>query len=268
MSKRKISEMMRQPETTNSLEKTFKSTSINKNYISSIYTKNQNDNPEFRINYKKIEIGTQTDDPEKYAHKVVKPFFKEPGESVTRQTDYNKKIVYDMISEFNNELQKYKAFLTNAQIVELNEHGNQKCKITYSRENLTAEIEELIYQSLYAKDNCNISDFNYNLFRKILNLPIAKLYQVIAYRRELDAKFALHENPHGWYLDPMKKIVFVLKYFIPNNQIAPGELIKIKLVGDGANLNKKHTNLFNFAFTIINEVERNKSCWGNYILGN
>ena len=40
--------MTRQPETTNSVEKTFKSTSIKKNYISSIYTlKNQNDNPEF-----------------------------------------------------------------------------------------------------------------------------------------------------------------------------------------------------------------------------
>jgi len=210
-----------------------------------------------------VSVATQTEDNDKTKMNIL-PLF----ETQKSQSARNKRKINNLISDFNKEIRKYKAFLTTAQIEELNEFGIQKCDIKYSRGCLTKTIEDLIYQSLYAKDECNISDFHYNLFKKILELPIASLYQVIKFRRQLDAKFALNKNPYGFYLDPLKKIIFVLKYYIPNNQIQPGELIKIKLVGDGVNVTKKHTNLFNFAFTIIGEVKRNKSCRGNYILGN
>lgn len=212
-----------------------------------------------------FSVSTQTDKSNKGKHNIVKPFFQEQKD--LRITDYNKKIVHDLINGFNAEIRKYNIFLSKAQIEELNDYGSQKSEIIYNRTSITKSIEELIYQSLYAKDSCNISDFHYNLFRKILDLPISNLFQVIQFRRQLDAKFALNKNCHGFYVDPLKKIIFVLKYYISSNNIKPGELIKIKLVGDGVNLSKKHTNLFNFAFTIIDEVKKNKSCEGNYILG-
>ena len=51
------------------------------------------------------------------------------------------------------------------------------------------------------------------------------------------------------------------------DQVIQNDTFLIKLAGDGCKISQTHTNIFNFTFTIMNDIKNCMSVGGNFVLG-
>ena len=119
-----------------------------------------------------------------------------------------------------------------------------------------------------AKDEALMSKRAYNQFRKTI-FPIAHLSSIKKcdyYKNSLNSFFSIKPNNLGHYIEePLSKIKYVCEKFLEKNNYTE-KIFNILLHGDGFSLTRTHTNLLNFCFSLIDDVE--KSCKGVYTLGN
>jgi hypothetical protein len=118
------------------------------------------------------------------------------------------------------------------------------------------------------KDKINLADSKYDQFRIGLNLNdlLPSLRSVKNCRKEMDNQFKIVETKLGCYVDIKQKLQTVLKPIIKRMNIQSDQIIKIKLSGDGVNMDRK-IKLFAFSFSIINDHSNCNGSNGSYIIG-
>jgi hypothetical protein len=145
--------------------------------------------------------------------------------------------------------------------------------VTVSPINVSEDAK--IFRWTVAKDLTNMSCLKYRLIRKIFkslnfgNIPGWK--KVMKKQHEINDLFKLEEpNQKGFYYEPSKKIQFVCEKFLLKNEefLNSGDrTFKIKLSADSMNLSKKHLNILNITFNLLNDKKKAMSVFGTYILG-
>ena len=122
--------------------------------------------------------------------------------------------------------------------------------------------------AVQAKDMANISEKKYEILRKYFSwLQIPSLSAIRPVQNIINNLYTIHQNEKGVFVEPLQKIKFVCKKYIEKQNFTNLKTFKIKLNTDGTSLTKSNVNLLNFSFTLLNEVEKAKSVFGQYILG-
>jgi hypothetical protein len=118
------------------------------------------------------------------------------------------------------------------------------------------------------KDKINLADWKYEQFRIGLNFNalLPSISTIKSCRKEMDAQFKIVEIKHGYYIDIKQKLQTILIPIIKNLDLKQNEIIKIKLSGDGVNMDRK-IKLFAFSFSIINDKRNCNGSNGSYIIG-
>jgi hypothetical protein len=155
-------------------------------------------------------------------------------------------------------------------------------------ENTKLSRNQIVHIFQGIKDSCNLTRRKYTQQRSRLmrcNIKIPSNNILDKYRKQYQDTFFKTKqlsNGNGYIVPCKDKIHFFLKRFYnrtitqiencPENslsldQIIPTDTFFIKLAGDGCKLTNTHSNIFNFTFTIMNDIENSMSVNGNYILG-
>jgi hypothetical protein len=196
------------------------------------------------------------------------------------RTQQNSKIEIEKLTQtWNFDLIRWNLKLAQVNIVEATEIINTTTKTDcivkiIDKINIIPvpeNYDEKTYRSLFTKDMAELSDIQYKLVIKLNSLydNMSTFNKVLELRKHIDSLFNIQENKFekGFYLKPLSKLTFVLRFFIKKFSIKENYKFDIKLAADGTKLNKKSTSLFNTTFTILNEKDKCRTSWGNYILG-
>ena len=116
------------------------------------------------------------------------------------------------------------------------------------------------------KDLTTMSDKRYRQWRSILpNLP--SYNQIYKFRHKINNEIFYFKNSFGFYFNCKEKIQFEVNRRYPHLSFDQGEEIRVRLAGDGTNINKiKRLKNFNFTFNILNDDEC-VSAFETYTLG-
>ena len=126
------------------------------------------------------------------------------------------------------------------------------------------------------KDLINISDAKYNimynLYKEFIPKGLVSLEKVIDLQNELNIFWPVISNKNGFYLkDPGQKIGYICDKFeercnFMSNRV--NRTFEIKISCDSTNISKKHTQLLNFTFNLLNDEANNSNVSNIFILGN
>ena len=123
--------------------------------------------------------------------------------------------------------------------------------------------EDIAHFALYVKDQFTLSDVAY---REITQLTpsLPSLLKVKALAQDLNSSFEIVPSPNG-FIGVQQSFKTRLLYRVQQLELNPGDVIKVKLTGDGTNI-AKHLHVVNFAFTLLNEGPLASSPCGNHSL--
>ncbi len=114
--------------------------------------------------------------------------------------------------------------------------------------------EKIPHFALYVKDKFNLSDTAYREITQ-LSSSLPSLYKIKELSNQINSSFEILSAPSG-ISGVQQSFQQRLSYRLQNVELYPGEVIKVKLTGDGTYI-AKHIHVFNFAFTLLNE---SKTC--------
>ena len=133
------------------------------------------------------------------------------------------------------------------------------------------EMEEVEISNLnmwlYLKDRFNISNEAWHeLAMNSVEPPC--LNKLIKHMSKLNTKWNLKptpENTEGIQISFEKSLSEQIERLKNTGELKPGDIIKIKVSGDGTNVGKR-LSVINVTYTILNEKQRAMSEKGNYLL--
>jgi hypothetical protein len=104
-----------------------------------------------------------------------------------------------VLESLNEELIKAGKKIVNVKIAHSTDGEKQKFNVDY----VDGKQENLVDKTLFYKDRAHISDKNYKLLRKGLNLHTATLYKCIKRREQLKKKCPIVPLSTGYYIKPL-----------------------------------------------------------------
>jgi hypothetical protein len=123
------------------------------------------------------------------------------------------------------------------------------------------------FNDLNNKCKNNLSDEGYNRLKVDLRLQLPSLENIKKLRKNLNSKFLVSNNKFGFYNNLKQKLKIILNENTVNDlKNIENKTIIIKFCGDGTNVGRR-LNVFNFSFSIINQVSTCKTSLGHYCLG-
>lgn len=138
---------------------------------------------------------------------------------------------------------------------------------------LIAEKQKTL-RSLIFKEKANISNHKYTKTKSILDfVDMPSFDKINKVKKKIDdlTELKLH-NRLGIYVNALQKITLACTlYLTKRKKIQPDfntDIFTIKIACDGTNITRSRVNLLNLSFTIIDDKERCKTAFGNFILGN
>jgi len=155
-------------------------------------------------------------------------------------------------------------------------------------EKTTLDSNQIVHIFQGMKDACNLSRRKYTQQRQRLkrcDIKIPSHNILDTYRKQYQDTFfktVQLSKGNGYIVPSEEKISFYIKRFYnrakneyeldPANALSLDQVIKndtflIKLAGDGCKISQTHTNIFNFTFTIMNDIKNCMSVGGNFVLG-
>ena len=127
---------------------------------------------------------------------------------------------------------------------------------------------------LMFKEKANISNAKYTKTKSILDFAkLPAFYQLNKLKSKIDLLTHLrYENKLGIYVDALQKITLACTLYLRKRRakepnFKPDKFI-LKIACDGTNITRSRVSVLNLSFTIINDRERCKTAFGNFILGN
>jgi len=196
----------------------------------------------------------------------------------------NKHEIRKKLTEFNNYLSSMGLALCSKETIQIklydetNNLENFKIKISneFSKDSVK---QNSVLSTLFVADSVNLSQQSYYKIRKDLQLkdqlPAYNQVEILKKRIHSFFKLEMTINRNGFFLKhPLEKVEFVLKKVLSNLKSVSEQIIIenktfiIKISGDGKVLTKSSSReINNIVFTVINEVNKCKTSFGNYILG-
>lgn len=138
-------------------------------------------------------------------------------------------------------------------------NGNEK--------EMSAEEVNDLNTWLYLKDRFNISNEAWHeISMKSDESPC--LNRIIKHMNKINKNWNLKPTPgeqHGIQMSFRESIIEQIKRLRKAGVLNPGEMVKVKISGDGTKVGKR-LNIVNITYTIINEKNRAMSEKGNYLL--
>ena len=128
-----------------------------------------------------------------------------------------------------------------------------------------------IFKCLMAKDVTNLSCRKYTLLKKTLKdinvngIPNIRLITNLQYK--INNFFPIQNNENGFFVEPVQKIKYVCEKFLLKNPHFSKSYFKLKLSADSTALSKKHLNLLNLTFNLLDDKDLAMNSVGCYILG-
>ena len=148
---------------------------------------------------------------------------------------------------------------------------NLKSKLIVNRQFEVNDARSAVI-SQKAKDLILMSEKHYKVFRfhvnQLPNVELPSLYQIRLQQEKINAKYTIHQNSLGFYVEPVEKIYFVLSQLLKENiHIASrNNSFSLHLNGDGMRMSRTLINTLNFTFKVLEE--NNSGPTGQYLLGN
>ena len=150
--------------------------------------------------------------------------------------------------------------LGGVEIAKFSQGGSNEFDVMY----VDASVNLKLNRALWIKDKINMSNEQYRLFRKELNVNSPSIKRLVKYQHELNRSLNIKRISTGYYMDSMDLIKAKIEHLIRQHIIKPGNAIYPKLSQDGTQLSR-NTKIVNFVINIINEGK--KAAEGCYPIG-
>ena len=127
----------------------------------------------------------------------------------------------------------------------------------------TMTDDDLTHFALYCKDRFSLSDATYREISQ-LTTDLPRLYKLKELTKDMNSQFEILPSPSGT-IGVQQSLKARLLVRLGALSLKDGEIIQIKLTGDGTNI-AKSIHVVNFAFTLLNEESIASSPFGNHSL--
>jgi hypothetical protein len=135
-------------------------------------------------------------------------------------------------------------------------------KGTFTRKQCNAMTDDdLTHFALYCKDRFSLSDATYREISQ-LTKDLLRLYKLKELTKDMNSQFEIVPSPSGT-IGVQQSLKARLLVRLGALNLKDGEIIQIKLTGDGTNI-AKSIHVVNFAFTLLNEESIASSPLGNH----
>ena len=136
---------------------------------------------------------------------------------------------------------------------------------TYSKPE-TSSINDITLAILYVKDRFGLSDSAYHELSMVCQ-TLPRSWKLKELCNHLNSQWELKPCPgdSGVQQSLSARLTERTKYLLENNMIHSGDVLRVKLSGDGTKICRK-LNLINFTFTLLNEGNIAMSPKGNHTI--
>lgn len=184
--------------------------------------------------------------------------------SRAHQSVKRKQIVAEMKAALSSSDQHFMPVSIEVENIESGEKESiDLLKGNFNKSYKPQPIQDISPFALFVKDKFTISDSAYHELSQ-LSPDLPRLINLKGLSKELNSEFDIKPSPHG-YTGVQQSLKSRLLCRLKHLQLTAGEIIQVKLTGDGTYI-AKNIHVVNFAFTLLNEGQAASSVFGNHSL--